>query len=92
MIDTAGTMASVVEALMARGATEVYVAATHPLLSGPAVQRLTDAPVKEVVVTNTLHVPDARRFDKLTILSVAQLLATAVRNTHSNESVSQLFD
>jgi ribose-phosphate pyrophosphokinase len=92
MIDTAGTMASVVEALMARGATEVYVAATHPLLSGPAVQRLTEAPVKEVVVTNTLHVPDERRFDKLTILSVAQLLATAVNNTHSNESVSQLFD
>ncbi len=92
MIDTAGTMASVVEALMERGAVEVYVAATHPLLSGPAVSRLTEAPVAEVVVTNTLHVPEERRFEKLTILSVAQLLATAVANTHSNESVSQLFD
>ncbi len=92
MIDTAGTMSSVVEALKQRGATEVYVAATHPLLSGPAVQRLQDAPVKEVVVTNTLHVPEERRFDKLRILSVAPLLATAVANTHSNESVSKLFD
>jgi ribose-phosphate pyrophosphokinase len=92
MIDTAGTMASVVEALMARGANSVYVAATHPLLSGPAVERLKAAPVTEVVVTNTLHVPEERRFDKLKILSVAKLLATAVANTHSNESVSALFD
>jgi ribose-phosphate pyrophosphokinase len=92
MIDTAGTMASVIRALMDRGAVEVYVAATHPLLSGPAVQRLAAAPVAEVVVTNTLHVPEERRFDKLTVLSVAQLLATAVANTHSNESVSALFD
>jgi ribose-phosphate pyrophosphokinase len=92
MIDTAGTMASVVTALVERGAKSVYVAATHPLLSGPAVERLMDAPVTEVVVTNTLHVPEERRFDKLKILSVAKLLATAVANTHSNESVSALFD
>jgi ribose-phosphate pyrophosphokinase len=92
MIDTAGTMASVVEALIARGAKTVYVAATHPLLSGPAVERLMAAPVTEVVVTNTLHVSDERRFDKLKVLSVAKLLATAVANTHSNESVSALFD
>jgi ribose-phosphate pyrophosphokinase len=92
MVDTAGTVASVVRALMDRGARDVYVAATHPLLSGPAVERLTEAPVREVVVTNTLHVPEERRFEKLTILSVAQLLARAVANTHSNESVSALFD
>ncbi len=92
MIDTAGTMTSVIEALQERGATEIYVAATHPLLSGPAVRRLSESPVTEVVVTNTLHVPEARRFDKLKVLSVAQLLARAIRYTHSNESVSQLFD
>ncbi len=92
MIDTAGTMTSVIEALQERGATEIYVAATHPLLSGPAVRRLSEAPVTEVVVTNTLHVPETRRFDKLRVLSVAQLLARAIRYTHSNESVSQLFD
>jgi ribose-phosphate pyrophosphokinase len=92
MIDTAGTMASVVRALKERGAREIYVAATHPLLSGPAVERLAASPVTEVVVTNTLHVPEERRFDKLKVLSVANLLARAIRYTHSNESVSQLFD
>ncbi|NIP81138.1 MAG: ribose-phosphate diphosphokinase [Gemmatimonadetes bacterium] len=92
MIDTAGTMTSVVRALKERGAAEIYVAATHPLLSGPAVERLQESPVTEVVVTNTLHVPEERRFDKLKVLSVAKLLARAIRYTHSNESVSQLFD
>lgn len=92
MIDTAGTMESVIESLKERGADEIYVAATHPLLSGPAVQRLEDSPVTEVVVTNTLHVAEEKRFDKLKVLSVANLLARAIRYTHSNESVSQLFD
>jgi ribose-phosphate pyrophosphokinase len=92
MIDTAGTMASVITALKDRGAESVYVAATHPLLSGPAVERLMAAPVTEVVVTNTLHIAEEKRFEKLKVLSVAQLLATAVAHTHSNESVSALFD
>ncbi len=92
MIDTAGTMTSVIEALKERGAEEIYVAATHPLLSGPAVERLQDSPATEIVVTNTLHVPEERRFEKLKVLSVATLLARAIRYTHSNESVSQLFD
>ena len=92
MIDTAGTMTSVIEALKARGAREIYVAATHPLLSGPAVERLQNSPATEIVVTNTLHVPEERRFEKLKVLSVAELLARAIRYTHSNESVSQLFD
>ncbi len=92
MIDTAGTMTGVIGALKERGASEIYVAATHPLLSGPAVDRLLDSPVTEVVVTNTLHVPEERRFEKLKVLSVATLLARAIRYTHSNESVSQLFD
>ena len=92
MIDTAGTMESVVLALKQRGAADIYVAATHPLLSGPAVSRMQGSPVTEVVVTNTLHVPEEKRFDKLKVLSVATLLARAIRYTHSNESVSQLFD
>ncbi|HEX6064037.1 MAG TPA: ribose-phosphate diphosphokinase, partial [Longimicrobiales bacterium] len=74
------------------GATEIYAAATHALLSGPAVQRLQSSPVKEVVVTNTLFVPEDKRFEKLRILSIAELLARAIRYTHSNESVSSLFD
>lgn len=92
MIDTAGTIESVVQVLCERGAREIYVAATHALLSGPAVTRLQESPVVEVAVTNTLMLPDDKRFPKLTILSVAELLAAAIRYTHSNESVSQLFD
>jgi ribose-phosphate pyrophosphokinase len=92
MIDTAGTLESVVHALAERGASEIYAAATHALLSGPAVNRLQESPVREVVVANTLHVPESRRFPKLTVLSIAELLARAIRYTHSNESISQLFD
>ena len=92
MIDTAGTLESVVYALIDRGATHVYAAASHALLSGPAVERLSRAPVTEVVVTNTLHLAEDKQFDKLRVLSIADLLARAIRYTHSNESVSQLFD
>lgn len=92
MIDTAGTMESVVHALRERDASEIYAAATHPILSGPAIERLQDSPLREVVVTNTLFVPEEKRFPKLTTLSIAELLARAIRYTHSNESVSQLFD
>jgi len=92
MIDTAGTLESVVYALKERGAESVYAAATHALFSGPAVERLSRAPVEQVVVTNTLFVPEERRFSKLRVLSIADLLSRAIRHTHSNESVSQLFD
>ena len=92
MIDTAGTLTSVVQALAVRGATEIYAAATHPLLSGSAPERLQQSALREVVVTNTLYVPEEKRFPKLRILSIAELLARAIRYTRSNESVSQLFD
>jgi ribose-phosphate pyrophosphokinase len=92
MIDTAGTMAEAAVALKNRGARDVYACATHALLSGPAVERLAAAPFREVVVTNTVPVPDEKRFPALTVLSVAGLLASAVRFTHSNESVSSLFE
>ena len=92
MVDTAGTMAEAVHALKARGARDVYCAATHALLSGPAVERLSQAPLKELVVTNTIPVPEAKRFPQLKVLSVADLIARAIRYTHSNESVSSLFE
>lgn len=92
MIDTAGTMESVVYALKERGATDIYAAATHPILSGPAIERLERSPAREIVVTNTLFLPEEKRFPKLTRLSIAELLARAIRYTNSNESVSQLFD
>jgi ribose-phosphate pyrophosphokinase len=92
MIDTAGTVAGAARALKELGAKDVYVCATHALLSGPAVQRLTEAPIVEVVVTDTILTPAERRFDKLTILSVGELLSKAIRYTHAEQSVSSLFD
>src|SRR5512142_470524 len=83
LIDTAGTLESVAIALRERGAKTVYAAATHALLSGPAVERLTRAPIEEVVVTNTLLVPEEKRFPKLKVLSVGPLLARAIWFTHS---------
>ncbi len=92
MIDTAGTMAEAVLALKKLGARDVYCCASHALLSGPAVDRLMATPVKEVAVTNTICLPEAKRFDRLTILSIAPLLGKAMRYTHSDQSVSSLFD
>jgi ribose-phosphate pyrophosphokinase len=92
MIDTAGTMTEAVTALKARGARNVYCCATHALLSGPAVERFTHSRVTEVVVTNTTDIPQAKRFPQLTVLSVGDLIARAIRYTHLNESVSSLFD
>lgn len=92
MVDTAGTFAEAVHALKRLGAAEIYCCASHALLSGPAVDRMMAAPVKEIVVTNTIHLPEGRRFDKLKILSVGPLLARAIGHTHTNESVSSLFD
>ncbi len=92
MVDTGGTLANAVYALKDRGAEAVYACASHALLSGRAVERLKEAPLEELVVTNTIHVPDERIFSKLRILSVADLLAKAIEHIHSNESVSQLFE
>ena len=92
MVDTAGTLANAVHALKERGASRVYAAATHALFSGPAVERLSSAPLEEMVVTNTIHIPEDKRFPRLKVLSVADLLSKAIDHVHSNESVSQLFE
>jgi ribose-phosphate pyrophosphokinase len=92
MVDTAGTVSEAARALVRLGAREVYVCATHALLSGPAPQRLTDAPIVEVTVTDTIGIPADRRFPKLQVLSVGELLAKAIRFTHSDQSVSALFE
>lgn len=92
MVDTAGTLSNAVYALKERGARSVYAAATHALFSGPAVERLQAAPLEEMVVTNTIAIPEDKQFDKLRVLSVANLLAKAINHVHSNESVSQLFE
>jgi len=92
MVDTAGTLTNAVYALKERGAKTVYAAASHALLSGDAVARLSEAPIEQMVVTNTIDIPEHKRFENLRILSVGDLLAKAIDHVHSNESVSQLFE
>jgi ribose-phosphate pyrophosphokinase len=92
LVDTAGTLVNAVTALKDRGAEAVYLAASHALLSGEAVARLSAAPIEEMVVTNTIQIPEEKRFPRLKVLSVADLLAKAIDHVHSNESVSQLFE
>jgi ribose-phosphate pyrophosphokinase len=92
MVDTAGTLSGAVRALMDLGANKVYCCASHPLLSGPATERLSTAPLTELAVANTIHIPEDRRFPALEVLSVAPLLAKAIRYIHSGESVSSLFE
>jgi ribose-phosphate pyrophosphokinase len=91
MIDTAGTITQAAEALFDNGAAEVVCAATHAVLSGPAVQRLREAPIREVIVTNTLPIPDEKRFDSLTVLSIAPLISRAIREVFEDGSVTSLF-
>src|SRR3982751_746700 len=92
MIDTAGTICEAARALKDIGARDIYVCATHALLSGPAVERLAGAPIKEVTVTDTVRIPPAKRFPNLCVLSVGELLAKAIRYIHSEQSVSSLFE
>jgi ribose-phosphate pyrophosphokinase len=89
---TAANVAEAVNALKRLGAQDIYCCASHALLSGPAVDRLMASPVKEVAVTNTVAIPAERRFDRLKVLSIAGLLAKAIGYTHSDQSVSSLFD
>jgi ribose-phosphate pyrophosphokinase len=91
MIDTAGTICQAADALMARGAKSVIAAATHAVLSGPAVDRLKASPLQEVVVTNTLPIPEQRRFDQLTVLSIAPLIARGIQEVFEDGSVTSLF-
>jgi ribose-phosphate pyrophosphokinase len=92
MIDTAGSVTEGAKALVAAGAGDVYVSATHGIFSSPAYERIDASPIREVVVTNTLPVPMDRREGKIRVLSVAPLFAHAIRNVFDNESVSELFD
>lgn len=92
MIDTAGTICEGARGLLERGAKEVHACATHAVFSGPAIERLEKSPLKEIVVTNTIPLPDEKRIDKLTVLSIAPLFAHAILNVYEDESVSELFD
>lgn len=91
MIDTAGTICEASKLLMAKGAKEVYVCATHPVFSGPALKRLDEAPIKEVIVTNTIPLSNDFVPTKITQLSIAPLLGEAISRIHDDQSVSSLF-
>jgi ribose-phosphate pyrophosphokinase len=92
MIDTGGTIVHAAEALLRDGAAGVVIAATHPILSGPAVDRLKNSAVTEIVVTNTLPIPDEKRFDTLTCLSIAPLLSRAIKEVFEDGSVTKMFE
>ncbi len=92
MIDTGGTIVQAAEALRENGAAEVIVAATHAVLSGPAVDRLKNSPITEVIVTNTLPITEERMFPQLTVLSIAPMIARAIREVFDDGSVTSLFD
>ena len=92
MIDTAGTICNAGKALMELGAKSVSCGATHAILSGPAVERLEEAPFEEVVLLNTVPVDGSKEITKMKHLSVAPLFAEAIHRIHANESLSKLFD
>jgi ribose-phosphate pyrophosphokinase len=92
MIDTGGTILKAADALFDAGAADVIIAATHAIFSPPAVDRLKNSRVSEVVVTDTLPIDDEQRFDKLTVLSIAPLIARAIREVFDDGSVTSLFD
>ncbi|CAN5668424.1 hypothetical protein BH24ACT14_BH24ACT14_09390 [soil metagenome] len=92
MIDTAGTICGAAEALMARNAKSVVVVATHPVLSGPACERLAASPIERVVLTNTLPMPANCRLDKIAVVSVAPIIASTMKAIFEDQSVSELFD
>lgn len=93
MIDTAGTIQQGAKALIERGqAREVYACATHAVLSGPAIERIKDSPVKEIMVTNTIPLPPEKQIDKIRVISVAALFAEAIERIYEGLPVSILFD
>lgn len=93
LIDTGGTLVGGVEALLEHGALpEVYVCATHPVLSGPAAERLKHPAIREVIVTNTIPIPPSKQSPKLKVLSIAPLMAAAIHRVHTEGSVSELFN
>lgn len=91
MIDTAGTMCKAAELLAERGARRVIACATHPILSDPATERLEASPIERVVVTNTLPIPSRKRFPGIVVLSIAPIIASALKAVFEDESVSQIF-
>ena len=91
-VDTGGSLVAVVNALLERGVTEVYACCTHPVFSGPAIQRIAASPVKEVIVADTIPVNGDKRLDKITVLSIASLIGEAIHRIHTGLSVGAMFE
>ncbi len=92
MIDTAGTITIGASALIEAGAKEVYACCTHPVLSGPAIERIQNSTIKELAVTNSIALTEDKKIGKVTELSVAPLIGEAIIRVHEEQSVSTLFD
>lgn len=92
MIDTAGTITLAANALKEAGAKEVYASCTHPVLSGPALQRIEDSAIKRLVVTDSIYLSDDRKIDKIDEVSVGELIGDAIKRIHENKPVSPLFE
>jgi ribose-phosphate pyrophosphokinase len=91
-IDTAGSLVHAVDALLKEGAKEVYACASHPVFSGPAIQRIAASPVKEIIVTDTIPVPPGKHLDKITVLPIAPLLGEAIHRIHTGLSVGAMYE
>ena len=92
IVDTAGTMVQGANALKELGARDVYACCTHPVLSGPAIKRIRDSVIKELVVTDTIPLSKGKMIEKIKVMSVAPIFAEAIRRIYKNISVSKLFD
>jgi ribose-phosphate pyrophosphokinase len=92
MIDTAGTIVNAATALKQKGATEIYACCTHPVLSGPAIDRIEKSEIKELLALDTIKIPEETKIDKIKIISVADIMAESIHRIHDGASVSKLFD
>ena len=92
MIDTAGTITLAAQALSEAGATEVYACCTHPVLSGPAIDRIQNSVIKQLVVTDSIYLPEDKKIDKIVEVSISNLMGNAITRIHENRSVSPLFE
>ena len=91
-IDTAASLVSTVSALEERGVKEIYACCTHPVFSGPAIQRIASSPVKEVVVTDTIPISNEKKLDKIIVLPIAPLLGEAIHRIHTGKSIGAMFE
>jgi len=92
MVDTAGTLAAAAETAKAHGALVVRAACTHGVLSGPAIERITNAPVEKLIISDTIQIPDSKMIEKLEMVSVAPVFGEAIARIHNEESISSLFN